>query len=101
MGPTVIRSVAMAFALVLTSTYAFAQQQSDVESLRAEVARLREALAAVEAKLAELPGAPPAAATTPAQPEVAVQSAAPSGASKAFNPDTSVLGNFVGVAGKN
>ena len=104
MGPKGIRSVAIAFVLVLTSSSAFAQQPSEVDLLRAEVARLRQALEALETKLAALPGgaapeaAPPA---LPSQPDVAVQSAAPAGASKVFNPDTSVLANFVGVGGKN
>jgi hypothetical protein len=101
MGPKAIRSVAMVFALVLTSLSAFAQQPSDVDTLRAEVARLREALDAVEAKLAALQGGAPAAPVPQTEPAVVSQSAAPAGASKVFNPDTSVLANFVGVAGKN
>jgi hypothetical protein len=104
MGPRGIRSVAIAFVLVLTSSSAFAQQPSEVEALRAEVARLRQALDALETKLAALPGgaAPEAAAPPPpTQPDVTAQSAAPAGASKVFNPDTSVLANFVGVGGKN
>ncbi|MCM3879622.1 MAG: hypothetical protein ND807_05910 [Vicinamibacterales bacterium] len=88
MGPRVIRSVAIACALILTGTRVFAQEPPDVEALRVEVARLRQALEAVEAKLATLQVAPPS-------------SAVPAGASKAFNPDTSVLANFVGVAGRN
>ena len=104
MGPKGIRSVAIAFVLVLTSSSAFAQQPSEVEALRAEVARLRQALEALETKLAALPGGAAPEAAPPAlspQPDVAVQSAAPAGASKVFNPDTSVLANFAGVGGRN
>src|SRR3954463_6234010 len=103
MGLTGIRSVvAIAWALALVSTPAFAQQSSDIEALRAEVAQLRQAIEALEAKLAALQagGAPVATAPAP-EPAVSPQSAAPAGASKVFNPDTSVLANFVGVAGKN
>jgi hypothetical protein len=105
MGPKVIRSVAIAFALVLTSAPAFAQQTSEVEALRAEVARLRQALETVEVKLAAIQGGTsPTAAPAPVpapEPAPLPQPSAPAGGSKVFNPDTSVLANFVGVAGKN
>jgi hypothetical protein len=111
MGLVGIRSVAIACALVLAATSAWAQQPSDVEALRLEVAQLRQALDALEAKLATLQGAAAVPAPTPppavAEPVIGASaaspqgSAAPAGASKVFNPDTSVLANFVGVAGKN
>jgi hypothetical protein len=115
MGLIGIRSVAITCAIVLVSTPAWAQQPSDVDALRLEVAQLREALDALEAKLATLQGGPalPAPTAAPAAVDAAIAagpatsasspqgSAAPAGASKVFNPDTSVLGNFVGVAGKN
>jgi hypothetical protein len=102
MGLKGIRSVAIACALVLVSAPLFAQQSSDVEALRTEVVQLRQAIDALEAKLAALQGGPvPAQSSTPAEPAASPQSAAPVGASKVFNPDTSVLANFVGVAGKN
>lgn len=102
MGLKGIRSVAIACALVLMSAPVFAQQSSDVEALRAEVAQLRQAIDALEAKVAALQGSNTIApGSTPAEPAASPQSAAPAGASKVFNPDTSVLANFVGVAGKN
>jgi hypothetical protein len=102
MGLKGIRSVAMACALMLVGAPLFAQQSSDVEALRAEVAQLRQAIDALEAKLGALQGgAAVAPGSTPTEPAASLQSAAPVGASKVFNPDTSVLANFVGVAGKN
>jgi len=102
MGLNGIRTVAIACAVMLVSAPLFAQQSSDVEALRAEVAQLRQAIDALEAKLAALQGgAAVAPAPAPSEPAVSAQSAAPVGASKVFNPDTSVLANFVGVAGKN
>ena len=93
--------------LALFSSPGFAQQPSDAAALRAEVARLRQELDALEAKLAAFEGAQPApaAATAPApEPTPAalpVDAGAAAANSKVFNPDTSVLANFVGVAGKN
>src|SRR4029453_13576735 len=46
------------------------------------------------------PAAPPPE-PPPAQPAPQTLSQVSPGASKVFNPDTSVIGNFVGVAGKN
>jgi hypothetical protein len=92
--------------LVFLAAPAFAQQPPDAAALRAEVTRLRQELDALEARLATLEGGPPAAVAPAAGPEVppAMVPPAPSGTadtSKVFNPDTSVLANFVGVAGKN
>jgi hypothetical protein len=128
MGLKGIRSVvAIACALVLVSTPVFAQQSPDVEALRAEVNRLRQQLEALETRLAAVEGAatapPPtttpqiaAPAPTGAQLEAAVPAGAegaggPSGslpvyggsvaASKVFNPDMAVIGNFLGAAGRN
>ena len=48
------------------------------------------------------PQTPPPAATPPPQdPAQPAPSQPPPGSSKVFNPDTSVIANFVGVAGKN
>jgi hypothetical protein len=89
--------------------------QKEVEQLKAELEMLRQQyetrLAALEARLAApgpaAPAAvpqqtapPPAPAGVPQQalpptPDVAATSA------KVFNPDTSVIGNFAGVAGEN
>src|SRR4029453_6096805 len=60
-----------------------------------------ERIAALEAKLAEAQAAPQAPAPTPApEPSAPAQPSAASSA-KFFNPDTAVIGNFLGVAGHN
>src|SRR5436190_20979393 len=97
------RALVLAFICVLFTAPAFAQQPADAAALRAEVTRLRQELDALETRLAAIEGAAPAAAAAPAPvPEAApVMSSAPSApqadTSKVFNPDTSVLANFVGV----
>jgi hypothetical protein len=95
----------------------------EAQTIRTEMDQLRKdfesRMAALEAKLATITGAPsPAqpAAGAPAQPTVEVPPGAqgaggPSGAlpiygnvsaaSKIFNPDMAVIGNFVGVGGEN
>lgn len=107
-----------------------AAPQAEVQALRAEIDRLRQELAALDQRLAALgapasaeaaavpPGVAAAAAPTEAPPPqtAAVPSGAtgaggPSGAlpvygseasaSKVFNPDMAVIGNFLGAAGKN
>ena len=99
----IARSLVLMFAVALFAPPAFAQQAPDTAALRADVARLRQELDALEARLAAIEGTAPAAAA--AQPVAAAPVAvAPSGTadtSKVFNPDMSVLANFVGVAGKN
>ena len=123
---TLCASVAAYFALGLPST-ASAQQPPDqaaAQALRAEIDQLRSdfatRLAALEVKLAAITSEtpPPVAAAEPqgARPTVAVPPGAagaggPTGslpvygnasaASKIFNPDIAVIGNFVGVGGKN
>ena len=76
------------------------QLKADIETLRQQYS---ERLSALEARLASLePGAACAAgAPAPAQPDTLPSPGAAAGASKMFNPDISVIGNFVGVAGKN
>lgn len=89
------------------------QARDEVEKLRKELEALRQQyearLALLEQRLAQL-GAPaaqpgPPAGVPPQDPTPApvdpqpVQPAA--GASKVFNPDIAVIGNFIGVAGKN
>lgn len=79
--------------------------QQEVERLRGQVDALQSRLAALETKL----GAAPQEAAAPAEPapEPAAQAALPAtpdvgaAASKVFNPDTSLIANFVGAAGKN
>jgi hypothetical protein len=77
--------------------------RQEIDQLRAELEMLRQQysdrLSALEARLAAVnaePVPPPASVVTPP-----TQAAPPAGSSKVFNPDTSVLGNFAGVAGKN
>ena len=98
------------------------QDPALAQALRAEIAQLRKdfeaRLAALEARLSSAGGAPPAEApgAAPAQPSAQVPAGAegaggPSGtlpvygnvsaASKIFNPDMAVIGNFIGVGGKN
>src|SRR5437867_4470425 len=94
MRSTILRSLAWTCVLGLFGSPVFAQQPADAAAIRAEVTRLREALDALEARLATLEGAAP----PPAAPQAAaaVSPPAPSGAadtSKVFNPDTSVLAN--------
>lgn len=93
-------------------------QTSEVEALRQEVEALRMRLVALEAKLAGAPA--PAAAPEPAVaaapttvdvPEGAAGAGGPSGAlplygtasaaSKIFNPDMAVIGDFLGAVGRN
>ena len=99
--------------------------RQEVDQLKAEIEMLRqqytERIAAVEARLASLaPSAsdkaqPPASDAAQQQqqppppppqadvPQAPASPATPSAAgnAKVFNPDTSVIGNFIGVAGKN
>ena len=98
----VARFSALIFALVLFSAPVFAQQPADAAALRAEVTRLRQELDALEARLSTLEGAAPPAAA-PQEPTTVAPSApaATADTSKVFNPDTSILANFAGVAGKN
>jgi hypothetical protein len=99
------RSFALICVFVFLAVPAFAQQPADAASLRAEVTRLRQELDALEARLAALDGAPPAVAPpAPVADATTAPAPVPSGTadtSKVFNPDTSILANFVGVAGKN
>jgi hypothetical protein len=114
--------VAWAAAVVLAAAPAVsAQDTATAQALRAEIDQLKKdfdaRLSALESRLAALGGQPPApAATAPAQPTADVPAGAagaggPSGAlpvygnvsaaSKIFNPDIAVLGDFLGFAGKN
>jgi hypothetical protein len=93
---------------------AFAQSQ-ELRDAQAEVARLRQELAALreqydarltalEQKLGTAPAATPTPVPTPAPepaPTAPGSSAVGPGSSKVFNPDISAIANFVGIAGKN
>ncbi len=81
------------------------QLRDEIEKLRKEIETQRQQyeqrLALLEERLSQL-GAPPVQAPVPPpvqEPVPLVQPAA--GSSKVFNPDIAVIGNFVGVAGKN
>ena len=109
-----------AFAQVPTapSTAPPAQRAAGVTEVRDELERLRkefdairkaydERLLALEQRLTQIGGGPlaPADAAAPVPPQdpqpPAAPQAAPTQSSKIFNPDTSVIGNLVGVGGKN
>jgi len=95
----------VAAALLLLPRSAAAQSQPDANALQQQIDQLKkefgERIAALEAKLAEAQAAPQAAAPAPApEPVAPAQPSAASGA-KFFNPDTAVIGNFLGAAGHN
>lgn len=90
---------AVAAGLLLLPWSAAAQSQPDANALQQQIDQLKkefgERIAALEAKLVDAQAAAPAPSpVAPAQPS------APSGA-QFFNPDTAVIGNFLGTAGHN
>ena len=96
--------------LVFGSSSAFAQAPAlDVTALQGQIDQLKkefaERIAALEAQLIAARGSTPAVAAAPppvlAADQPVPSSAPPLGNAKVFNPDMSVIGNFVGVAGKN
>ena len=96
---------AVAAGLMLLPRSVAAQSQPDANALQQQIDQLKkefgERIAALEAKLAEAQSAAPAPVlAAPALPDTAT-SAAPMANAKVFNPDMSVIGNFVGVAGRN
>ncbi|MSO55988.1 MAG: hypothetical protein EXQ55_03570 [Acidobacteria bacterium] len=111
MCSNLLRSLVLTCGCALIGSPGFAQQPSEAAALRAEVTRLREALDALETRLAALEGTPQEAPAPTAAPQQPVATPAPSAAvragggvgdtSKVFNPDMSVFANFVGVAGRN
>jgi hypothetical protein len=100
--PSVCRA-AVVVGLLLLPRSAAAQSQPDASALQQQIDQLKkefgERIAALEAKLAETQAAAPAPAPTP-EPAAPAQAAAAGGA-KYFNPDTAVIGNFLGTAGHN
>lgn len=102
--PSVCLAAITAGLLLLPPTAA-AQSQPDTSALQQQIDQLKkefgERIAALEAKLAEAQTATPApVATPPPEPVAASQPSAAAGA-KYFNPDTAVIGNFLGAAGHN
>ena len=75
--------------------------KEEIDQLRRELAEVQrqygERLSALEARLAS--GAASAVPAAPAEP--VTQPQVTSGASKVFNPDVAVIGNFLGAAGRN
>jgi hypothetical protein len=91
-----------AFVVGLLAAAPAAQAQDSPQALRAEIEQLRKdfdaRMAALEARLASITGVPsPAGAPSGALPVYGNVSAA----SKIFNPDIAVIGNFLGVGGEN
>jgi hypothetical protein len=83
-----------------------ARLRRELDELRQEyasrMAALEEKLTAIEAAGAATARPASTAPAEPAPPPPAVaQTAPPAGASKAFNPDISAIGNFVGAAGES
>ena len=128
-GVRVVPAVAFCALLVFSQSSAFAQG-ADAQALRQEIEQLRkelqiiqqqygDRLTALEAKLGAAQGAPPAGAPvaqaeqgpTAQVPPGAEGASGPAGAlpvygagaaaSKIFNPDIAVIGNFLGAAGRN
>jgi hypothetical protein len=78
----------------------------EMARLREELLQLRQAVAALEARLDTLQAAPstPAPAPGPAAPEPTPLPPSPAlapGASKMFNPDIAVIGDFLGAVGRS
>ena len=89
---------------------AAAQDAQTPAVLQRQVDELKERVAKLEAALAALQAAPPAPAPAPAPAAAPVQPSEPvnsigagsaASSAKVFNPDMAVIGNFLGVAGKN
>jgi hypothetical protein len=108
-----MRVVPLAYLVIVAALFvlppeAAAQAQPDASALQQQIDQLKkefgERIAALEAKLAQTQGQPAAPPPTPVPaptgPDPAT-SATPLSNAKVFNPDMSVIGNFIGVAGKN
>jgi hypothetical protein len=93
---------AVAAGLLLLPRSAAAQSQPDANALQQQIDQLKkefgERIAALEAKLAEAQAPAPTPAPTP---EPVAPAQAPASGTTYFNPDTAVIGNFLGTAGHN
>ena len=98
--------------MLLSPQRAAAQAQPDAKALQEQIDQLKkdfgERIAALEAKLADAQAVPaqahvpaPTAPTAPPADIITQPQAAAISNAKVFNPDMSVIGNFVGIAGKN
>jgi len=100
--PSMCQALAVA-GLLLVPRAAAAQAQPDARVLQEQIDQLKkefgERIAALEARLAAASAAPVQAVTPAPEPAPIVQ--APASASKVFNPDIAVIGNFLGAAGRN
>jgi len=105
--------VAVAALAAWPAPPAVAQNAKTPEELQRQVDELNERVAKLEAALAALqpvraqpaPAVPPEQAALPVQPSVPASvgggDVGAAASSKVFNPDMAVIGNFLGVAGKN
>jgi hypothetical protein len=95
----------MAAGLLLLPGIAAAQSQPEASALQQQIDQLKkefgERIAALEAKLADAQAPPAAPAPTAAPEPTAPSPATASSGAKFFNPDTAVIGNFLGAAGHN
>ncbi len=114
-----VAAVVVGFAGPVVGGQQAAAPAPDIVILQATIEQLRQQLDALERKVAALQAAQPALSEpAPTQPAAAAPVAAPvaaaepapvpapaygntSAASKVFNPDMAVIGNFVGSAGRN
>jgi hypothetical protein len=81
-----------------------AQTAQTPEALQRQVDELKERVAKLEAALAAIQAPPPSPAAVPVpppEPASPVGGGTAAASSKVFNPDMAVIGNFLGVAGKN
>ena len=106
-----VAALVVGFGGLAHAQQAAAPQTPDVATLQATIDQLRQQLEALERKVAALEAAAPPAQTQPAPappqqpapgiPATSPAPGSPTAASKIFNPDMAVIGNFVGSAGKN
>jgi hypothetical protein len=108
--PSVCQALAVAGVLIFPGIAA-AQAQPDARALQEQIDQLKkefgERIASLEAKLAAAAAVPTRTATPEPLPPPTVTVEAtpiaqpPASASKVFNPDMAVIGNFLGAAGHN
>jgi len=95
---------ALAVLGAFSAPRAAAQTAQTPEALQRQVDELKERVAKLEAALAAIQAPPPSPAAVPVpppEPASPVGGGTAAASSKVFNPDMAVIGNFLGVAGKN